>query len=103
MENSKKIEDILDIQDELRDGAIAAKLERIAEINEEIELYEEDYNQDLIEEKRELEYEINKLKNASDLDMIDSDFIEDEDVEFLGFNVFDIDNVNDENEDEIED
>ena len=70
MNNIKEFEEILEIVEELRDSKIEALLERKQELEEEIDLFEEDYAGDLQEELDEVNKEIKKLSNVDNFSIV---------------------------------
>ena len=78
MNNVKEFEKLLEVVEELHDSKIEVLLERKQELEEEIDLYEEDYTGDLQEELDEVNKEIKKLSNVDTFSIVNEMYIEEE-------------------------
>ena len=78
MSNTKEFEEMLEVVEELHESKMEALIERKQELEEEIDLYEEDYTGDLEEELAEINKQIKKLSNVDTFGIVDEMYKEEE-------------------------
>lgn len=88
MNTSKVIEETQVIVDEMIDSQMESLISRKQELEEEIDLYEEDYTGDLQEELDEINKKISELSKVDSFEVIDGVYGEDDDTSFLTNNIF---------------
>ena len=88
MNTSKVIEETQAIVDEMIDSQMESLISRKQELEEEMDLYEEDYTGDLQEELDEVNKKISELSKVDSFEVIDGVYGEDDDTSFLTNNIF---------------
>lgn len=88
MNNVKEFEKLLKVVEDLHDSQMESLISRKQELEEEIDLYEEDYTGDLQEELDEVNKKISELSKVDSFEVIDGMYGEDDDTSFLTNNIF---------------
>lgn len=88
MNNVKEFEKLLKVVEDLHDSQMESLISRKQELEEEIDLYEEDYTGDLQEELDEVNKKISELSKVDSFEVIDGVYGEDDDTSFLTNNIF---------------
>ena len=88
MNTSKVIEETQAVVDEMIDSQMEALIERKQELEEEIDLYEEDYTGDLQEELDEINKKIFTLSKVDSFEVVNGMYDKDDDTTFLTNDIF---------------
>ena len=88
MNTSKVIEETQAIVDEMIDSQMESLISRKQELEEEMDLYEEDYTGDLQEELDEVNKKIHTLSKVDSFEVVNGMYGEDDDTSFLTNNIF---------------
>lgn len=88
MNTSKVIEETQEMVDAMIDSRMESLINRKQELEEEIDLYEEDYTGDLQEELDEVNKKISALSKVDSFKVASSMYDEDEDTAFLTNDIF---------------
>ena len=88
MNTSKVIEETQAVVDEMIDSQMEALIERKQELEEEIDLYEEDYTGDLQEELDEINKKIFTLSKVDSFEVVNGMYDKDDDTKFLTNDIF---------------
>lgn len=88
MDTNKVIEETQAIVDEMIDSQMESLISRKRELEEEMDLYEEDYTGDLQEELDEVNKKIHALSKVDSFGVVDGMYGEDDDTSFLTNNIF---------------
>lgn len=88
MNTSNVIEETQAVVDEMINSQMESLISRKQELEEEMDLYEEDYTGDLQEELDEVNKKIHTLSKVDSFEVVDGMYGEDDDTSFLTNNIF---------------